>query len=298
VLEPARSLTAILATSLDAVVVTDEAGVVVGWNTNAEQIFGYSEAEALHGQVAELIIPNHSRAAHFHGMGRYLNSGESRILGKRVKFSALHKEGHEFPIELAVTTTTAVDKCFVAFLRDLTSEMAAASKIEALQNEVLHLSRLNAMGTAAAMLAHELNQPLAAAINYLGGCQQLASSIQSPQAADLTFGIIHAQKAIARAAGVVKEVRGIVAMRPIARSKFQLRTLISSSTRLIGSSLPVTPVLKLDPDAKYVSVNKGQFEQVLLNILKNAIEAIHGRPNPSLICWSKRSGDMGDLHSR
>ncbi len=98
-----------------------------------------------------------------------------------------------------------------------------------------------------------------------------------------------------RAAGVVKGVREIVAKRPIARTTFPLRALIRNSMRLIGRTLPVTPVLKLDPEAKYVSVNKGQFEQVLLNILKNAIEATHGQPNPSVICSSKRSGDTVEI---
>lgn len=295
-LTPSPSLTGILAVSLDAVVVIDETGLVVGWNSNAEQIFGYAEAEALHRQVAELIIPVHSRAAHFHSMGRYLNFGEVHILGRRVKLSALHKDGHEFPVELAVTVTSADgNRYFVSFIRDLTRETAAAAKIKALNTEVLQLSRLNAMGTAASMLAHELNQPLAAASNYLAGCKQLASGIQNPEAADVTFGILKAQDSIKRAADVVKVVRQIVAKQPTARSKVQLQALIHNSMRLIGSSLPVQPVLKLDPDAKYVVVNKGEVEQVLLNIFKNANEAVRGRPNPTVICCAKRDGDAVEI---
>jgi len=259
-------------------------------------MFGYSEAEALNGQVADLIIPIHSRAAHTYSMNRYLNFGEVRVLGKRLKLSALHKKGHEFPIEIAVTISSAIDtKFFIAFIRDLTSELEAAAKIETLQNKVLQLNRLQAMGTAAAMLAHELNQPLAAATNYLAGCRHLADGIQSPHAIGLRTAITHAEEAIMRAAGVVKGVREIIAKRPIACSTFELQTLINGAMRLVEGSMPVTPVLKLDLAAKYVSVNKGQFEQVLLNILKNAVEAIGERPSPSLTLSSKRSGDVVEV---
>lgn len=170
---PAPSLAAIMDTSLDAVVATDEHGIVIGWNRNAEVIFGHTALEALQQPMAELIIPPNARSAHNHGMNRYLTTGVVHILGKRVKLTALHKKGHEFPVELTVMITSKVgNKCFVAFVRDLTAEIAAQEKIEVLQNELLQLNRIHAMGTAATMIAHELNQPLAAAMNFLSACQR------------------------------------------------------------------------------------------------------------------------------
>ena len=284
-----------MATSLDGVVATDEHGTVIGWNQNAELIFGYPAQEALQQPMDELIIPSSTRSAHNHGMDRYLTTGEVHILGKRVNVTALHKEGHEFPIELAVMTTSKVGhKCFVAFIRDLTAEIAAKDKIEILQNEVLHLNRLNAMGTAAAMIAHELNQPLAAAKNYLSGCQRLMQGGKS-QDENVDFAINNAQDAINTAAGIVKEVRAIVGQQPVESSPYELKALINNAVRLIGSSLPSRPIYELGRSAKSVTVNRGEIEQVLLNLIRNAGEAVRERPDPMIICSSKRVGDMVEV---
>ena len=161
-------LEAVLATSLDAVVVMGNSGLVAGWNKNAQRIFGYTRAEAMDRKVAELIIPPSLRAAHQHGLDRYLSTGATTILGKRMKIRAMHRQGHEFPVELAVTIYSGIGtQYFISFLRDVTGETASAANLEILRAELLQLSRLNAMGTAASMIAHELNQPLAAASNYL-----------------------------------------------------------------------------------------------------------------------------------
>ena len=228
-------------------------------------------------------------------MNRYVTTGVVHILGSRVKVSALHKEGHEFPIELAVMITSKVGtQCFVAFIRDLTAEIAAKEKIEILQNELLHLNRLNAMGTAAAMIAHELNQPLAAAKNYLSGCQRLMQSGNS-QDENLDFAINNAQDAINTAAGIVKEVRAIVGQQPVERSPYELKALINNAVRLIGSSLPSRPIYELGRSAISVTVNRGEIEQVLLNLIRNAGEALKDHSNPVITCSSKRVGDMVEV---
>lgn len=292
---PTSSLDAIMATSLDGVVATDKNGTVIGWNRNAEAIFGYTVQEALKRPMDEMIIPANTRAAHNHGMNRYLTTGEVHILGSRVRVTALHKEGHEIPIELAVMITSKVgNKCFVAFIRDLTAEIATKEKIEILQNELLHLNRLNAMGTAAAMIAHELNQPLATATNYLSGCKRLIKS-GSAQDENIGLAINNAQKAIRTAAGIVKEVRAIVGQQPVESSPYELKALLINAVRLIGSSLPSKPVYNLSRSAKMVQVNRGEIEQVLLNLIKNAAEAIKDQPDPMIICSSKRAGDFVEI---
>ena len=290
---PTSRLDTIMATSLDGVVATDEHGIVIGWNRNAQTIFGHTTLEALQQPLAELIIPTDARLAHNHGMNRYLTTGLVHILGKRINVTALHKEGHEFPVELAVMVTSKVgNKCFVAFIRDLTAEIAARDKIEILQNELLHLNRLNAMGTAAAMIAHELNQPLAAAANYLSGCQRLIVHTTSSQKESLDYAISNAQRAVRTAAGIVKGVRAIVGQQPVDSSQFELKTLMVNAVRLIDSSLPSRPIYELGRSAKSVSVNRGEIEQVLLNLIKNAAEAVREHPDPIIICSSKRVGDM------
>ena len=290
------SLAAIMDTSLDGVVATDENGIIIGWNRNAETIFGHTALEALQRPMDELIIPSDARSAHNRGMNRYLTTGVVHILGKRVNVTALHKEGHEFPVELAVMVTSKVDtKCFVAFIRDLTFEIAAKEKIEILQNELLHFNRLNAMGTAAAMIAHDLNQPLAAATNYLSACQSLILNSNGSQQESLGYAIGNAQEAIRTAAGIVKAVRRIVSRQSAEMRPYMLRGLITNAVRLMGSSLPSEPIYELGYSAKSVSVNRGEIEQVLFNLIKNAAEAVRNHPKPIIICSSKRVGDIVEI---
>lgn len=291
--DPTPVLATIMATALDGVVATNEHGIVIGWNRNAEAIFGHTAEEALHQPMAELIIPKDTRSAHNHGMDRYLSTGEIHILGKRVKVTALHKEGHAIPVELAVMDTSDVgNKCFVAFIRDLTFDLANQEKIEVLQNELLHLNRLNAMGTAAAMIAHELNQPLAAAMNFLSACQRLILNSNNPQEEKLIFAINHAQESISTAAGIVKAVRAIVSPQSVETRPYELKALITNAVRLMGNYLPAKPICKLGRTAKIVSVNRGEIEQVLLNLIRNSAEAVKNHSDPIIICSSKRVGDM------
>lgn len=286
------SLDAIMAASLDGVVATDERGIVIGWNQNAETMFGYTAQEALQQPLDELIIPTEARSAHNHGMKRYLTTGIVHILGKRVSVTALNKKGHEFPVELAVMITSNVGtKYFVAFIRDLTAEIAAKEKIEILQNELLHFNRLNAMGTAAAMIAHELNQPLAAATNYLF-CVKLLIERNNFQDENASIVLNHAQESIRTAAEILKQVRSIVRQQPLESSPFELETLMVNAVRLIGGSLPSRPIYEIGRSANSVWVNRGEIEQVLLNLIKNAAEAVQKHPDPIIICSSKRVGDM------
>jgi len=289
---PSPSLDVIMNTSLDAVVAMDEQGIIVGWNHNAELTFGYTALEALNQYMVELIIPPDFRLAHKQGVTRFLTTGEVRIMGKRITVPALHKDGHQISIEIAIMITSSVDnRCFIGFIRDLTAEIAAKNKIENLQNELLHFNRLNAMGTAAAMIAHELNQPLAAAKNYLSGFQLLAQS-SDLQDKSLGFAIDHAQEAMRTAAEILKAVRGIVGQQPVESSPFKLQALMVNAIRLIDSSLPCVPIFKLGRSAETVLVNRGEIEQVLLNLIRNAAEAVREHPDPMIICSSKRVGDM------
>ena len=288
---PPQSLAAVLSTSLDAVVVIGNTGLVAGWNKNAQRIFGYTKEEAMHQQIADLIIPADGRAEHLRGMDRYLNTGVAKVLGMRLKVEAMHKDGHKFPVELAVMIYSGLgNHCFLGFIRDLTEETAAAAQIETLRAEVMQLSRLNAMGTAASMIAHELNQPLAAASNYLAACKHLTSKIETDELAQLNEGLSKAQESILRAAGVVKTVREVVSKQVISHERLDLSALINSSIKLVEARLSVPIEIDLAQNARVMLANKGQIEQVLINLIRNAAEAIVGQPEPRVVCSSERMG--------
>jgi len=129
----------IVDTALDAVVTIDGAGAVTGWNPQADDIFGWHRDEVLGKPLAETIIPPQYREAHRRGLARYLQSGEAVVLNKRIELTALHRDGREFPIELAITPLRgAQGVSFCAFVRDITERKDAEARLRA-QVERLNL---------------------------------------------------------------------------------------------------------------------------------------------------------------
>ncbi len=133
---------AVFAAALDAVIVMDAGGIVRRWNRSAEEMFGRSEDEAVGNTVAELIIPGPLRATHAEGLRRYLETGEARIIGRRIELTALHAEGTEFPVELTVTGIPGAEPPqFVAFLRDLRERQRTAQENLRLQQRMTFLAQ-------------------------------------------------------------------------------------------------------------------------------------------------------------
>jgi PAS domain S-box-containing protein len=119
----------IIDTAMDAVVTIDNKSRVIGWNSQAEAIFGW-QAEEITGQyLYETIIPPRYREAHRQGLKRFLSTGESSVLNKRIELTALHRDGHEFPIELAITPANlGGELIFNAFARDITERKRAEER--------------------------------------------------------------------------------------------------------------------------------------------------------------------------
>jgi PAS domain S-box-containing protein len=116
--------------ALDGIIMIDRQGHVTGWNNHAEKMFGWSRAEVMGRELGELLIPERFREAHRHGLRRYVQTGMARVLNKRIEMTALHREGHEFPVELAITPIGFGEELvFTAFIRDITGRARAESAL-------------------------------------------------------------------------------------------------------------------------------------------------------------------------
>ena len=147
-------LDSVLKIAFDAVCVMDSVGIVVGWNRHAAQMFGWRAEEALGRRLSDLIIPATLRAAHEAGMSRFLSTGEERILDRRIEVSALHREGHEFPVELSVTCSEQFGgRLFIGFLRDISVQKDASERLHRLLQESDH--RVKNMLTVVAAIAQQ-----------------------------------------------------------------------------------------------------------------------------------------------
>lgn len=133
------SLGAVLKTALDAVVVMRLNGTIVGWNDVAERTFGWSFAEANGRRMSEMIIPQRYRDAHERGLEHYLATGEGPVLDKHIEIEALHRKGHELPVELSITRTEQFDEpVFLGFMRDISERRDAARRQELMIGELNH----------------------------------------------------------------------------------------------------------------------------------------------------------------
>ncbi len=166
-------LSATINTALDAVVQMDAAGIVTGWNTQAEEIFGWKREETIGRMLYETIIPPQYREAHIRGIKHFLATGEGPILNKRREISALHRDGHEFPIELAVTPIKIAGQyTFSSFIRDITERKRTQGELaqtnadletaldRARELAVVAESANQAKSDFLALMSHEIRTPL------------------------------------------------------------------------------------------------------------------------------------------
>ena len=175
-------LRSILQTIPDAMIVIDGRGIMQFFSSAAERQSGYTEQEAI-GQNVSVLMPNPDRRRHDGYLARYQSTGERHIIGIGRIVTGQRKDGTTFPMHLSVgEMESGGQPYFTGFVRDLTEYQQTQARLQELQSEIAHVSRLSAMGEMASALAHELNQPLAAISNYMKGSRLLLTSSEDPNA--------------------------------------------------------------------------------------------------------------------
>lgn len=274
-----RHLQSILATVPDAMVVIDELGIIISFSAAAERLFGYREEEVL-GKNVSMLMPNPDRDRHDSYIQRYLETGVPRIIGTGRIVTGLRSDGTTFPMKLSVgEALTDEQRLFTGFVQDLTERTEFEARLEQLKSELIHVSRLSAMGTMASTLAHELNQPLTAIASY-GEAAGTVLENPGPEERELLreiFAEITGQSL--RAGVIVRRLRDFVARGETAKTVEDLPRLINeaSALALVGSrESGVSVQFAYDPGATPVLVDRVQIQQVLINLMRNAMEAMEG----------------------
>lgn len=283
----------ILATVPDAMIVIDDAGLIRSFSAAAERLFGYREGEML-GSNVSMLMPSPDRERHDGYVRRYLDTGEKRIIGIGRTVTGQRRDGSTFPMELAVgEAITEGARVFTGFIRDLTEKHAAEARIEQLRSELVHAARLSAMGTMASTLAHEINQPISATVSYVRGALNLMRDGEPVDLATVEEALEAATDEAMRAGGIVRRLRDFVARGDLEKSVENLPALIDEAAKLamIGArEKGVSAHFDLDPDATPVLVDKVQVQQVLINLMRNAVEAMTQSPE-RLLTVSTRPHD-------
>jgi len=270
----------ILATVPSAMVVIDEMGGIVSFSAAAERLFGYTEAEVA-GRNVSMLMPNPDHDRHDDYIARYKATGERRIIGIGRIVVGQRSDGSSFPMELSVGEANADGhRIFTGFIRDLTAEQEAELRLKELQSELIHVSRVSAMGTMASTLAHELNQPLTAIANYMEAACELLDRHDQTNEEFVREAVEEAAKEALRAGQIVRRLRDFVARGEVAQHIENLPAMIEDASRLAlagARERGVRAFFKLDPRASEAFVDRVQIQQVLVNLIRNGVDAIADR---------------------
>lgn len=278
-------LRSILDSVPDAMIVIDDRGTIQSFSAAAERQFGWTPEEVI-GRNVNRLMPTPFREGHDGYLARYLTTGERRIIGIGREVVGERKDGSTFPMELSVGEMRSGDRRhFTGFVRDLTERQEAERRFQHLQSELAHVSRLSAMGEMASALAHELNQPLSATANYVQGSLRLLD--QPPVDTPLIKEALGAAgEQMFRAGEIIRRLRDFVAKGETDRRMEKLTQLLEEAGALamVGAKdRGVRLRYEIAAPIDLVLVDRIQIQQVVLNLMRNAVEAMAGSESRELV---------------
>lgn len=292
-LEREAHLASILDTVPDAMVLIDEAGLVRSFSSTAQRLFGWTSEEVF-GRNVSCLMPEPYRSAHDGYLQRYYATGERRIIGLGRVVIGERKDGSTFPMELAVgEIRTPRGRFFTGFVRDLTETQRTQARLQELQGELVHIARLTSMGEMASALAHEINQPLSAMANYLKGGRRLLEESEIDRQM-LGGALDKAGEQALRAGAIIRRLRDFVA-------RGETEKHIESLNRMVeeAAALALVGVRELGVDVRFdfgggvdrVLADRVQVQQVIVNLVRNAVDAMETSPRRELTISVGRQDD-------
>jgi PAS domain S-box-containing protein len=287
---------AIIAGASDPFISIDGTGVVADWNRAAELVFGWTAQDAKGCPLTDLIIPAEYRQAHRAGLRRVLGTGRSRLAGRRIEVSAMHRDGHRIPVELSIWRSPTGDRpVLYAFLHDISERLALQEQREQLkvqaereqgERRLAQARRLESLGQLAGGVAHDFNNLLAVIVNYLAF---VAADLEQAAAADpdrwsgTRADIDQVRLAADRAIRLTRQLLAF-GRRDIAKPEvLDLHRLVTGIEQLLLRTLGEHIELRatLAAGLWHVLADAGQIEQVLVNLAVNARDAM---PDGGLLC--------------
>lgn len=287
-------LQSIIDTIPEATIVIDEAGLVQSFSATAERMFGYAAAEMI-GKNIKVLMPSPYREEHDAYLKRYLDTGKRHLVGAGRVVAGQREDGSTFPIELSVGEMwSGSRRFFTGFVRDLTERQQTEARLQELQAELVHVSRLTEMGEMASAIAHELNQPLSAITNYLKGSQRLLQGADDARLVPIRDALDRAAAQALRAGQIIRRLRDFVSRGESERRIESMTKLVqeAAALALVGAKEKGVRVsFDLDPEVDLVVADKVQIQQVLVNLVRNAVEAMEDQDKRDLSVSTRPAGE-------
>ena len=286
-------------TAMDGMIVIDQSGTVVLYSAACERLFGYPAGEVLDRNVS-MLMPSPDRENHDIYLRNYLQSGIARIIGIGRDVTGARKDGSTFPMRLSVGKLSRArdGPLFVGTIHDLSEDQRARDRIDELQNDLLRVSRASALGTMGSALAHELNQPLSAIAGFVEASAALLGRGDVAAPDKLREFMDKAVAQTHRAGDVIRRLRELTRRSDIARSIEDINVLIEEACALatLGTNIENVDVrLTLSPNLPPVFVDSIQIQQIILNLVRNGIEALAGCETRRIDIATARLGDWIEI---
>jgi len=281
----------LISTAVDGIMVIDEIGRVRVYNRACEGLFGYTPDEVI-GQNVKMLMPEPYRAEHDAYIERYKRTGEKRIIGVGREVVGRRKDGSTFPMYLSVGEgRLGAGRIFVGIVHDVSERKIHNLRIQQLQNELFHALRINAMGQLSSTLAHELNQPLAAIMNYMNAARRTLEMGAAPER--VIEMLDKAAGQTSRAGQIIRRMRDFIEKKEPNRVPEDLNGVISEAVALglVGAAdADIDVKLELRPDIPQLAIDKIQIQQVMINLMRNAVEAVQQASRRELTIFTGLDG--------
>ena len=278
----------------DAMVVIDRTGAIRSFNKGAERIFGYSEEQLL-GENVSVLMPSPDREAHDGYIARYLETGEKRIIGRGRVTTARRRNGDTFPIELGLGEVEIAGVLhFTGFIRDLSQMRESEKLMHSLQADLAHVSRISSMGSLANSIAHELNQPLTGIANYAGVAVDLLDDPSPEDLENLRHAVSECLNEALRAGDIIRRLRTFISRGDVELEIDSLRRIVNAATAIAlvdGDGRDVDFSSQFASDCEWVLVVPVQIQQVLVNLIRNALEAMQDTDSKRIRVYSMCESD-------
>lgn len=283
----------VVESSPTAMLMADSEGRITLANAQTERVFGYDVAELL-GQGIDMLVPPGDRAGHARYRASFLEHPKARAMGPGRELFGHRKDGASVPVEVALSPIQIGRDLFVlASITDISERLKAEQEAALQRDELTHLSRITLLGEMSGSLAHELNQPLTAVLSNAQAALRFLDR-DKPDLVEVRESLVQIVENDKRAGEVIRRLRAMLRKEQIEHQELQVNDVVQDVMRLINSDLlnrNVSTTLDLASDLPAVNGDRVQLQQVLLNLVINACDAMEDNKAPRSLTIRTRASD-------